>query len=283
MGYDVRIDGSFVCSCSDSKTAEFLNENIERLYESFQKNSDISVSAAELCKYVSALYLTKRYFAVNNYNYKKPSKINVEGIMLHSPAAPRPDALQEIKRDFNKYKDAKETACTHAVIDGNNGRIFQILPWNWRAYHCAGSFNSSHIAVDMCDPGEIKYTKNNGRTGIVFNEPADKSYEKARAVVDRTFDSAVKLCVALCIMFNLNPLGKGKGADGKEYPNVILSHREAYVNFKSASNHGDPETLWNAFGSDRNYNMDSFREAVANGINEYKKSGYFIPIHMIGR
>ena len=53
----------------------------------------------------------------------------------------------------------------------------------------------------------------------------------------------------LCKKYNLNPT-----ADG-----VILSHREGYKR-GIASNHGDPEHLWNGLGL--SYTMDGFRKDV---------------------
>lgn len=53
----------------------------------------------------------------------------------------------------------------------------------------------------------------------------------------------------LCKQFNLDPL-----ADG-----VILSHKEGCAR-GIASNHDDPEHLWNQLGM--NYTMNTFRAAV---------------------
>ena len=58
-----------------------------------------------------------------------------------------------------------------------------------------------------------------------------------------------KLFAMLCKQYNLNPT-----ADG-----VIVSHREGYSR-GIASNHGDPEHLWNGLGM--GYTMDGFRKAV---------------------
>ena len=65
----------------------------------------------------------------------------------------------------------------------------------------------------------------------------------------RTYKSAVTLFAELCKMYRLDPLKDG----------VIISHREGAAR-KVASNHGDPEHLWNALGL--SYTMDGFRKAV---------------------
>lgn len=60
----------------------------------------------------------------------------------------------------------------------------------------------------------------------------------ARAVAKRTYEAAVELFAMLCKQYNLNPT-----ADG-----VIVSHREGHSR-GIASNHGDPEHLWNGPGT----------------------------------
>ena len=67
---------------------------------------------------------------------------------------------------------------------------------------------------------------------------------------ERTYDSAVELFAMRCKEFNLNPLEKG----------VIISHKEG-CEMGIASNHGDPEHLWNQLNT--GYTMDGFRKDVA--------------------
>ena len=71
----------------------------------------------------------------------------------------------------------------------------------------------------------------------------------AKASVKKTYEAAVELFAMLCQKYALDPL-----ADG-----VILSHREGHAR-GIASNHGDPEHLWNQLGM--GYTMDGFRKAV---------------------
>ena len=68
-------------------------------------------------------------------------------------------------------------------------------------------------------------------------------------MAQRTYDTAVQLFAHLCKQYNLDPL-----ADG-----VILSHKEGHKR-GIASNHSDPEHLWNQLGM--GYTMDTFRKAV---------------------
>lgn len=174
--------------------------------------------------------------------YKAGKKIKVKGLMLHSVGCPQPRASVFIK-SWNSA--SYDIACVHAFIDGNDGTVYQTLPWNYRGWHCGkgkkGSGNNTHIGVEMCEPACIKY-----KGGSTFT-CSDK--KEARAVVKRTYEAAVELFAMLCEEYNLNPL-----ADG-----VILSHKEGHAK-GIASNHGDPEHLWKQLGM--KYTMNGFRKDV---------------------
>lgn len=174
--------------------------------------------------------------------YTAGRKITVKGLMLHSVGCPQPKASVFI----NSWNSPSySNACVHGFIDGNDGTVYQTLPWNHRGWHCGsgskGSGNNTHIGVEMCEPACIKYTSGSSFTC------SDKA--AAKAVAKRTYESAVELFAMLCKQYNLNPT-----ADG-----VIISHREGHSR-GIASNHGDPEHLWN--GLSMGYTMDGFRRAV---------------------
>lgn len=175
----------------------------------------------------------------SNPCYKTGRKITVKGLMLHSVGCPQPSASVFVKL-WNRADH--DRACVHAFIDGNTGDVYQTLPWNHRGWHGGSSSNNTHIGVEMCEPACIKYTS--GASFSCSNLPV------ARAVVQRTYDTAVQLFAHLCKQYNLDPL-----ADG-----VIVSHKEGHVR-GIASNHGDPEHLWNGLGM--GYTMDTFRKAVS--------------------
>ncbi|MDO4306842.1 MAG: glucosaminidase domain-containing protein [Eubacteriales bacterium] len=170
--------------------------------------------------------------------YTVGRKITVKGLMLHSVGCPQPRAFAFIsswnRADFS-------SACVHGFIDGNDGTIYQTLPWNHRGWHCGGAANDTHIGVEMCEPACIKYT-----SGANFT---CSDTVAAKAVAKRTYEAAVGLFAMLCKKFSLDPL-----ADG-----VIISHREGHSR-GVASNHGDPEHLWNQL--QMGYTMDGFRKAV---------------------
>lgn len=170
--------------------------------------------------------------------YKAGKKIAVKGLMLHSVGCPQPSAAVFIK---NWNSESYDRACVHGFIDGNDGTIYQTLPWNHRGWHGGGSSNNTHIGVEMCEPACIKYT---GGATFTCSDTAT-----AKAVAKRTYEAAVELFAYLCKEYNLDPT-----ADG-----VIVSHAEGYKR-GIASNHGDPEHLWKQLNT--GYTMDGFRKAV---------------------
>ena len=170
--------------------------------------------------------------------YKAGRKITVKGLMLHSVGCPQPSAVVFIK---NWNSESYDRACVHGFIDGNDGTVYQTLPWNHRGWHGGGSSNNTHIGVEMCEPACIKYT---GGATFTCSDTAT-----AKAVARRTYEAAVELFAYLCKEYNLDPT-----ADG-----VIVSHAEGYKR-GIASNHGDPEHLWKQLNT--GYTMDGFRKAV---------------------
>ena len=174
--------------------------------------------------------------------YTAGRKITVKGLMLHSVGCPQPKASAFIS-SWNS--PAHDTSCVHGFIDGNDGTVYQTLPWNHRGWHCGsgnkGSGNNTHIGVEMCEPACIRYTAGSNFTCSDMAE--------AKAVAERTYEAAVELFAMLCKKYGLDPL-----ADG-----AIISHREGHSR-GIASNHGDPEHLWAQLGM--GYTMDGFRRAV---------------------
>lgn len=174
--------------------------------------------------------------------YTAGRKIAVKGLMLHSVGCSQPKA-QVFINSWNST--SHDSSCVHGFIDGNDGTVYQTLSWNHRGWHCSsginGSANNTHIGVEMCEPACIKYTG-----GVTFT---CSDTATAKAVAKRTYEAAVELFAYLCKKYGLDPL-----ADG-----VIISHREGHSR-GIASNHGDPEHLWNQLGM--GYIMDTFRKAV---------------------
>lgn len=181
-----------------------------------------------------------------NSCYTAGKKIKVTGLMLHSVGCPQPKASAFINSWNNP---SHNNSCVHGFIDGNDGTVYQTLPWDHRGWHCGsgskGSGNNSHIGVEMCEPACIKYT---GGANFTCSDP-----DTAKAVARRTYEAAVELFAMLCKKFSLDPL-----ADG-----VVISHKEGHDR-GIASNHGDPEHLWSQLGT--GYTMDGFRKAVKDAM-----------------
>ena len=177
-----------------------------------------------------------------NHCYTAGRKITVKGLMLHSVGCAQPSA-QVFVRIWNR--PSYGAACVHGFIDGNDGTIYQTLPWNHRGWHCGsgrnGSGNNTHIGVEMCEPATIRYT---GGGTFTCSNLAD-----ARACARRTYNAAVELFAYLCKEYGLNPMKDG----------VILSHAEGNAR-GIATNHGDPEHLWRGLALP--YTMNTFRKAV---------------------
>ena len=159
--------------------------------------------------------------------YTAGRKITVKGLMLHSVGCPQPSASVFV-RNWNKA--SYDRACVHAFIDGNDGTIYQTLPWNHRGWHAGtgtsgGSANNTHISFEICE-----------------DDLADPAYFK------KVYREAVELTALLCKEYGLNPL-----ADG-----VVICHSEGYRR-GIASGHADVEHWFPRHGK----SMDDFRRDVA--------------------
>ena len=166
----------------------------------------------------------------------------MKGLMLHSVGCPQPRASAFVR---SWDSPAHGGSCVHGFIDGEDGTVYQTLPWNHRGWHCGsgnrGSGNNTHIGVEMCESAGIRYTAGSYFTCL--------DVDAARAVAERTYRAAVGLFAMLCGKYGLDPLEDG----------VVISHREGCAR-GIASNHGDPEHLWGQLGM--GYTMDGFRREV---------------------
>lgn len=189
--------------------------------------------------------------ATNNPCCKAQRYITPDGLMLHSVGCPQPSA-EVFAKNWNR---ADANVCVHAVFQAD-GDVYQLLPWYYRAWHGGGSSNNTHIGVEMTEPDCIQYT-----SGANFT---CSDYERARAQVRGTYQTAVELFAFLCNKYGLDPMTD------------ICSHAEGYRK-GIASNHGDPEHLWKQLGME--YTMDTFRAAVqtAMGSSTAKTTAVYIP------
>ncbi len=156
------------------------------------------------------------------------------GIMLHSVGCPQPRA--QVFADA--WNQAGKVVAVHAVLEP--GRVIQCLPWNFRGWHSGGNSNNTHIGVEMTEPATIRYMD-----GARWVETGDGAATKEHVL--GTYKTAVELFAHLCKVYRLDPMKAG----------VIISHSEG-GKAGIASNHADPEHLWNAYG----LTMDRFRQEV---------------------
>lgn len=188
-------------------------------------------------------YMTK------NPCYQSGRTITVKGLMLHSVGCAQPNPRVFVK---NWNSASYDRACVHGFIGEDEAIItlpcLETAGKAMRAWHCGASGNNTHIGVEMCEPGNIKYTG-----GASFT-CADLT--TARSFVRKTTEQAVGLFAQLCKFHGLNPMQD------------IVSHAEGHA-LGIASNHADPDHLWRGLGMD--YNMDDFRRDVAERLEELKE------------
>ena len=168
-------------------------------------------------------------FTTGNKCYQVGAPLRPQGLMLHSIGTPQPSAAV-LARYFDQYQPGGQSVCVHAFVQAD-GTVYQTLPWEMRGWHCGGAANGTHIGVEMTEPA------------------AAMSYAEAAEQITGTYRTAVALFAQLCGVFGLDPL-----ADG-----VIIGHAEGHRR-GVASNHADPEYLWNTYGI--GYTMDGFRRDV---------------------
>ena len=177
----------------------------------------------------------KQNYLTESGCYKAGKRITVKGLMIHSVGCPQPKA-DVFMKNWNR---ADANACVHAIVEPD-GDVYQLLPWDFRGWHCGGGANNTHIGVEMTEPATIKYAG-----GANWTETGDGENTKNHVLA--AYKCAVELFAHLCQQFGLDPM-----ADG-----VIISHSEGCKR-GIASNHGDVEHLWSEFG----LSMGQFRKDI---------------------
>ena len=159
------------------------------------------------------------------------------GVMVHSTGANNPnlrryvqpdDGILGVNPNDNDWNRPGLDVAVHAFIgltQTGDVAAYQILPWEYRAWHCGGDANDTHVSFEICEDA--------------LND---------RAYVDRTYQVAMELTAELCRKFGLDPLA----------PGVVIDHAEG-AELGIASNHADVDHWWSRFG----VTMDDFRAGVA--------------------
>lgn len=190
-------------------------------------------------------------YTKNNRCYTNPTRITPKGIMLHSVGINQSKASALV--NTNNYNKPGKIEGVHAFIDANSGDVYQALPWNYRANHCGGADNNTHIAVEMCEPDKIRYL---GGSTFTFGS---NDLPKIQEQITTVYDSAVELFAKLCKDYGLDPTKEG----------VIISHYEGGQR-GVASRHDDPEHLWRQ--AKTSYTMAGFRKDVKTALGILTKA-----------
>ena len=172
-------------------------------------------------------------FATKNKCYQAATPLYPRGIMLHSIGCPQPNA-SVMAQNFNQYRPNGQSVCVHAFVQ-RDGTVYQTLPWTVQAWHCGGSANSTHIGVEMTEPS----------AGMTRSEAAEQ--------IAGTYRTVVELFAELCKQYELDPAQDG----------VLIGHAEGHRR-GVASNHADPELLWQQYHT--GCTMDGFRRDVAEAM-----------------
>lgn len=159
------------------------------------------------------------------------------GVMIHSTGANNPNLRRYVQPNDgrlgenpngNDWNRPGLEVCVHAFIGltkAGDVATYQILPWEYRAWHCGGNANDTHLSFEICEDGL-----------------------KDRDYFEKTYQAAMKLTAELCRKFGLDPLA----------PGVVIDHAEG-ADLGIASNHADVDHWWSRFG----VTMDDFRSGVA--------------------
>ena len=159
------------------------------------------------------------------------------GVMIHSTGANNPnlrryvqpdDGILGVNPNNNDWNRPGLDVAVHAFIgltQAGEVAAYQILPWEYRAWHCGGSGNDTHLSFEICE-----------------DDLEDQDY------FEKTYQAAMELTAELCRKFGLDPLA----------PGVVIDHAEG-ADLGIASNHADVDHWWSRFG----VSMDDFRAGVA--------------------
>ena len=170
------------------------------------------------------------------------------GVMVHSTGAENPnlrryvqpdDGMLGVNPNGNDWNRPGLDVAVHAFIGlTQSGEVaaYQILPWEYRAWHCGGDANDTHLSFEICE-----------------DNLGDRDY------FERTYQAAMELTADLCRKFGLDPLA----------PGVIISHAEG-AKLGIASNHADVDHWWGRFG----VSMDDFRAGVAQRLQKANQPLY---------
>lgn len=158
------------------------------------------------------------------------------GVMVHSTGVNNPWLCRYVGPDdgklgqnqYNNHWNMPGTgAMVHAFIgklDNGSVATYQVMPWNYRAWHCGADANNNYISFEICEDN-------------LYND------EYFNAV----YEEAAQLTAMLCKEYGFDPMKDG----------VVICHQEG-ARRGIASNHSDVEHWF----SKHDKTMDDFRHRV---------------------
>ncbi|MBP5432676.1 peptidoglycan recognition family protein [Ruminococcus sp.] len=185
----------------NSGSGNFIEENIELIkkiknildfvyHESNISISELIIAAKEIIKNGNSentnaeTVISDTYLIKNNKSYFNPEKISPKGICIYASGAVM-TAIDMINKIFNiMYIDAYENIAVHAIINYEDGKIYQTLPWNFKGNHNFSEMDNSYIGIVICEADHC----------TLENDPmAD------------TFNTLAALVAWICNAYSINP------------------------------------------------------------------------------
>lgn len=160
-------------------------------------------------------------FLKKNPCYIANQEFTPKGIMVSMVGCPQPSAKVFIN---NWNRESCDKVCPHILIDANDGKIYQTLPYCVRGRYKKPDIDEAgnvipftdeandYIQVFLCEPSQIKYQK-----GETFSIVGDK--DRALEAVARVYRSAVGVCSDLCRVFEFDTMTQiASPEEGKNNP-----------------------------------------------------------------
>lgn len=178
-------------------------------------------------------------FLKKNPCYIANDEFTPKGIMVSMVGCPQPSAKVFIN---NWNRESCDKVCPHILIDANDGKVYQTLPFCVRGRYSKAEEDADYndyIQVFLCEPCQIKYRK-----GDVFEIVGDK--EKAADAMERAYRSCIKACSALCGTFSFDPM------------------TQIYSLSEGTGSPKEPNSFWRFFSEENGtpYNMESMKLLV---------------------
>jgi hypothetical protein len=183
----------------------------------------------------SAEEISNKYYITNNKSYLNPIKISPKGICIYSSGTVK-TAAELYENVFNvTYIGPSDNISVHALINYEDGKIYQTLPWDYKGRHQYSELDDSYLGIVICEANSCSLT----------NDP----------MVD-TFNSLVVLVAWLCKVYDI-PLSN---------ENILLQ--------TDSNELADIESYWQDFYSGSEF-FARVKEEMESGISVEKLREYY--------